>query len=61
MAEQRAFLGRAFVNVNMLFDLDQIVGSDLRAKPFPHLGNEAPVEIVSDIVLFEIGIHPRKW
>src|SRR5579884_2788663 len=60
-AQELSFGSRTFVNVNVLIELDDVTGADLRHNHLADVGNQALVKIVPDIVLLQIRVHSRKW
>jgi hypothetical protein len=55
-----ARLGREFMNVNMLVDLDDVSGTHLSHEPFGDGGDELLMEVMPGIILLQVRIHPRE-
>src|SRR5262249_25365417 len=48
------------MDVDMLIDLDDVTGQDLRAQYLTSRRHEALMEVMPDGRLFEVGVHARK-
>jgi len=57
---QHTLIIRRLVNVDVHPHFHDIGRLNLRSNPFGGDGNEPAMEILPDILLFEVRIHPRK-
>jgi hypothetical protein len=48
------------MTINVLVELDDVRRSDLGDKKFRDVGDEALVEVVPDVLLFQVRVHARK-
>jgi hypothetical protein len=60
VAQQMAFVGPAFVNVQILFQFHKIRRTDLRTECLCHVRQESFVKVSPSVFLLQVRVHAGK-